>query len=78
MVRGYPWHLLPSPENRRRLFLGRDAIYAGRVVPRQIGSPVPERPSGRLVGGLSAGLLLGMLGGWLAGLLRAPRSGSRP
>jgi NhaP-type Na+/H+ or K+/H+ antiporter len=34
---------------------------------------VPERPSGRLVGGLSLGLLLGVLGGWLAGLLRAPR-----
>jgi NhaP-type Na+/H+ or K+/H+ antiporter len=34
---------------------------------------VPERPSGRVVGGLSLGLVLGMLGGWLAGLLRAPR-----
>jgi hypothetical protein len=45
----------------------------GGSFPRQIGSFVPERPSGRLVGGLSAGLLLGMLGGWLAGLLRAPR-----
>jgi hypothetical protein len=33
---------------------------------------VPERPSGRLVRGLSLGLLLGMLGGWLAGLVRAP------
>ena len=32
-----------------------------------------ERPSKRVVGGLSLGLLLGMLGGWLAGLLRAPR-----
>ena len=31
-----------------------------------------ERPSGRLVGGLSVGLLLGVLGGWLAGLLRHP------
>ena len=37
-----------------------------------------ERPSGRLVGGLSSVLLLGMLGGWLAGLLRSPsRSGPR-
>jgi len=35
---------------------------------------VPERPSGRVVGGLTLGLLLGMLGGWVAGLLRAPRS----
>ena len=35
---------------------------------------MPERPSGRVVGGLSLGLLLGMLGGWLAGLLRAPRA----
>ena len=35
-------------------------------------SRVTERPSGRLVGGLSFGLLLGMVGGWLAGLLRSP------
>ncbi len=34
-----------------------------------------QRPSGRLVGGLSVGLLLGVVGGWLAGLLRSP---SRP
>ena len=34
---------------------------------------MPERPSARVVGGLSVGLLLGMLCGWLAGLLRAPR-----
>jgi gas vesicle protein len=34
---------------------------------------VPERPSGRLVRGLSFGLLLGMIGGWVAGLLRAPK-----
>jgi gas vesicle protein len=34
---------------------------------------VPERPSGRAVGGLSLGLLLGVIGGWVAGLLRAPR-----
>ena len=34
---------------------------------------MPERPSKRVVGGLSLGLLLGVLGGWVAGLLRAPR-----
>ena len=39
---------------------------------------MPERPSARLVGGLSLGLLLGMAGGWLAGLLRAPRKDARP
>ncbi len=34
---------------------------------------MPERPSKRVVSGLSLGLLLGMVGGWVAGLLRAPR-----
>ena len=34
---------------------------------------MPERPSGRLVGGLSLGLLLGMVAGWVAGLLRPPK-----
>jgi hypothetical protein len=35
---------------------------------------VPERPSGRVVGGLTLGLLLGVLSGWVAGLVRTPRS----
>ena len=39
---------------------------------------MPERPSGRLVGGLSLGLLLGLVGGWVAGLLRAPRPPDPP
>ena len=59
----------------RALLLRRRASYPERDVPRKIGLPaVPERPSGRVVGGLSLGLLLGMLGGWLAGLLRAPKA----
>ena len=40
---------------------------------------MPERPSGRVVGGLSLGLLLGMLAGWVAGLLRSPKApGGKP
>ncbi|CAN5213457.1 hypothetical protein BH24ACT10_BH24ACT10_19430 [soil metagenome] len=37
-----------------------------------------ERPSGRVVGGLSLGLLLGVVGGWVVGLLRVPRPQDRP
>ena len=37
-----------------------------------------ERPSGRVVGGLSLGLLLGAVGGWVLGLLRPPRPQERP
>ena len=37
-----------------------------------------ERPSGRVVGGLSLGLLLGAIAGWVLGLLRPPRPRERP